>query len=290
MAWTSDDLIASAKRRGVIPIAQATWQNADFLAVADEEIQGYILPLVRRVREDFYAQASDFSIADGADYRIPYRAVGGVLRDVHLLDSSGDVVHPPRITMDDLDDAAWGVYFFGNVVRFVNDGQVDSVTLRMIYYVRPSRLVLLAAAGVVQSFNVTAKTITLVSAPAAFTGGTSWDIVRARPGFEMLSLDAAGALAGSTITFTAALPADLAVGDYVTIPEQSPVPQIPAELHTLLVERIVLRFCQGQGDTEGAQLSASIMTKMEADMITLISQRMGPLQSKILPTRGLWGR
>jgi hypothetical protein len=290
LAWTSDDLIASAKRRGVIPIAQATWQNADFLAVADEEISGYVLPLIRRVREDYYAQESDFTYTDGAEYRIPYRAAGGVLRSVHFLSASGDVIDVPRVTLDDLEDSRWGVYFFGNVIRVINEIRSDLATLRMIYYLRPSQLVLTAAAGHVASFNAVAKTIELTAAPAAFAGGTSWDIVRGRPGFEMLAFDAAGTLAGTTLTFTGALPTDLAVGDYVCIPEQTPFPQIPAELHTLLVERMILRFCQGQGATEDAQLSASILTRLETDLLSLINQRMGPKQKKILPIRGLWGR
>jgi hypothetical protein len=267
--------------------------DADFLATADEEIQSYLLPLLRKVREDYYLQETDFTIASGADYRIPYRAAGAALRDIQLISSGGDVKHPPRITIDELDDettGTWGVYFFGGVVRLLEIEPSEYPTLRMVYYLRPSSLVDPSAVGVVQSFDATAKTVTLVSAPAAFSGITSWDIVRAKPGFDMLAFDKAGTLAGTTITFSTALPADLAVGDYVCLPEQTPVPQIPAEFFSLLVERMVFRFAQGQGDTEAAQLAASVATRLEADAVSLVRQRLGPLHVKIMPIRGLWGR
>jgi hypothetical protein len=290
VAWTSDDLIASAKRRGVIPIAQATWSDADLLAVADEEIQGYVIPMVRRVREDYQLYSKDFVVTSGAEYRIPYRASGGALRDVHGLDASSNVVRIPRITLDDLGDSRWGLYFFGNVIRLVNDTRSDISTLRMIYYVRPSRLVPVASARPVLNFNPTAKTITLATAPASFSGHTTWDIVRGRPGFELLTFDEPGTIAGVTITFSGALPTDLQIGDYVCIPEETPFPQIPDVTHSLLVERIVLRFCQGQGDTEGAQLSAAMLARMEEDVVSMLNQRLGPSQKRIMPVKGLWGR
>jgi hypothetical protein len=293
VGWTSTDLITRVKRRGVIPVAQATWLDADFLETADDEILSYLVPLVRRVREDYYLQETDFTVSDGAEYRLPYRAAGAALRDLQLITSGGDVKHPPRITIDELDDeavGAWGAYFFGGVIRLLEVEASDYPTLRMVYYLRPSALVAPSAVGVVQSFNATAKTITLVAAPAAFTGITSWDVVRAKPGFDMLAFDKAGTIVGTTITFSTALPADLAVGDYVCLPEQTPVPQIPAEFFSLLVERMVFRFAQGQGDTEAAQLAASVATRLEADATSLIQQRLGPMHTKIMPVRGLWGR
>lgn len=293
MGWTSTDLIARVKRRGIIPAAQATWLDADFLETADEEILSFILPLLRKVREDYYLQSTDFTIVAGSEYRIPPRALGGALRDLQLLTSSSEVKHPPRITIDELDDeavGAWGAYFFGGVIRLLEVEPSDYPTLRMVYYLRPSSLVDPSAVGVVQSFNATAKTITLVSAPAAFTGITSWDIVRAKPGFDMLAFDKAGTIAGTTITYSTALPADLEVGDYVCLPEQTPVPQIPAEFVSLLVERMVFRFAQGQGDTEAAQLAGAVVSRLESDAVSLIQQRLGPTNTKIMPVRGLWGR
>lgn len=300
MTWLADDLISSCKRRGFIPSAQASFTTTDFLAAADEEIRSYVLPLVRRVQEDYFLQSQDYTIQAGASpigappgsqYRIPYRAVGGALRGVYLVDSAGNPIPVPRVDPDDLSEVSYGVYFMGNVVNYVNRTNYSApTTLRMTYYLRPSSLVLAASAGKVQSLNAGAQTVTLVSAPAAFTGQTSFDVLRGRPGFEMLGFDLPATISGSTVTFAGPLPADLAVGDYVCLPEQSPIPQVPAELHPLLAERVAAAFLRSQGDAAGVQASKLEQERLEADALVLLSQRMGGEVKKIIPRGSLWRR
>lgn len=296
LPYTSDELIAAAKRNGAIPTAQATYQVADFLAKADAEVRSYILPLVRRTQEDFYLQVQDYAIQtgnavgalSGPQYRIPYRAVGGTLRGVQLLDAAGSpIAGVGRVDPDDLVGAR-GIYFMGNVVQIMNGSAFQgAVTLRMLYYLRPSSLVLTANAGRVASLDANARTVTLANVPSSYGGATSFDILRGRPGFEMLGFDLAGSLSGAVVTFNGALPADLAVGDYLCLPEQSPIPQIPAELHPLLAERLAAAFLRSQGDAEGFAASKAEQTRMEADALVLLSQRMGGEVKKITP-RGLF--
>lgn len=297
MAYLSDDLLPMIKRAGAVPTAQASFTSTDLLSVSDEEIQTYILPLIRRVREEFYVTITDFPLtASGAQgisgpYRIPYRAVGGALRDVQLLDANGNVIQVPRQSIDDLEQIAWGTYLQGNNVYFINKTTYATpVTLRMVWFVRPSRLVLAAAAGRVASFNATAKTVTLVAAPAAFTGQTTWDIVQARPGFDLLTYDAAGTLVGSTITFTTALPASLAVGDYVCLPEQSPIPQIPAEMHPLLAQRVACKYLQSTGELPALQAGMQMLQQMEQGVMILLTPRVEGQPRKLSPRGTPWRR
>jgi hypothetical protein len=299
VGYSADDLIAAAKRRGCIPTAQATFAIADFLAQADEEIRSYLLPLIRRVQEDYYLQTADFPVSAavdqvgtiaGAQYRIPYRAVGGTLRELYFLNAAGSPVDVPRISVDDLAGASFGVYFLGNTIQFVNRANISVATLRMVYYLRPSALVLASSAAQVQSVNAAAKQVTLASVPTGYAGNATWDLLRGRPGFEMLGFDLAGTLSGSTITFAATLPGDLAAGDYVCLPEQSPVPQVPAELHPLLAERLAGSFLKSQSDREGWQDSKAEQARLETDAMLLLSQRLAGAPKKIVPRNGLWRR
>jgi hypothetical protein len=298
VAFTNDSLIAAIKRRAAVP-SVGQWSSAEILATADEEMRSYVLPLVRRVQEEHLLQASDYTVISsdaigqplGAQYRIPGRAIGGALRDVYLVDSDGGVVRPPRLSTDDLEGATWGLYLFSNCIHYVNrNGSCSAPTLRMTYYLRPSALVLEAAAGRVTGYDANAHSITIAAAPAAFAGQTSFDIVRGRPGFEMLGFDLPGSITGTTVTLTGVLPNDIAVGDWVCLPEESPVPQIPAELHPLLAERVAFTYLKIE-DPEAAAASAKTLEEMQAGAMLLLGQRIQGSPKKIVPAaNGLFRR
>lgn len=298
MGYTSDDLIASVKRKASTPDSQALWQSADFLAVADEETRSYLLPLVRRAKEDYYLQTADFPLVstaapEGQAFRIPYRAVGGALRAVHLLNSNGRPLQCPRLDPSDLEQADWGVYFLANQVFYVDrTSYAAPVTLRMTYYLRPSALVLSANAAKVASWDFDAKTITLDQVPASYSGCVLWDVLAGRPGFEMMCFDFPGSLdiPSKTITFADDLPPDLALGDYVCRAEETPVPQIPAELHPLLAERVAWRCLLSLNDSDAAAQVERQFPRMEADALVLISQRIEGTPKKILPRGTPWRR
>lgn len=297
MPWTADDLIASAKRRGAIPTAQVTWQPADFLSVADEEIVTYMVPLVQKMREEYYLQQDDYVIPavvnDALFFRLPDRALGGATRDVLVMDSNSVQMDIPRITQDDLTMASWGYYVLGGLIGYVNRSNMNTPrTLRITYYLRPSSLSLTASVASVQSFDSVAKTVTLDSVPTGYSGNQYWDIVRARPNFEMLFFDAPGALdvPTRTITFIDDLPTELAIGDRVALQEKTPIPQLPAELHPLLAQRLAVKFLEAQGESEQLSAAMAIAARMEQDVAVLLSPRMAGEPRKIIPRDNTWRR
>ena len=81
--YTTTDLIASVKTKGLIPTSQSTFQDEDFLRFGTEEIQVSLLPTLLSVREEFFVTYADQQItANQEGYDIPDRAVGRALRDV----------------------------------------------------------------------------------------------------------------------------------------------------------------------------------------------------------------
>lgn len=299
MAWTVEDLIASVKRRAFVPTAQATFQTADFLAIANEELQSYVVPLVISQREDYFIAHLDYALTSGVmEYRLPSRAIGSGLREVSIIDSDGQVNNNfPRVARENLTEADKGYYLDGNVLMLIveNPTQVVDIgqTLRMTYYQRPNTLVSSTLTATIATVTHATNTVTLAAAPpVAFTTGVEYDLINGAPGFEALAIDWQASSVGVTMVFADPLPTDLAAGDIIGIAGQSSVPQIPADLHPLLAQRCALKVLEGLGDSEGIDKAAGILARMEADAVKMIAPRTTGSAERIVnwssPFRNHW--
>lgn len=278
MAWTTTELLASIKRRAGMPTAQATFTTADLIAIANEQMLEYVVPLVLGAREDYWVTNDDQALADGVlAYRIPYRAISSKLREVSVLDAQSGVHNLPRVSLSDLEHAHRGFWIEGDKVWLVSDSLTVTdlgVTLRQTFNLRPNQLVETSGATTVASFDAAAKTITLASAPTGYSTATAFDIIRARSPFETLAYDAAGTLSTLTITFSGSLPTDLAVGDYVCLTEQSPVPQIPVELHGLLAQKCAVKIHESKQMLDKLGASVKELARLEQDARSVLTPRV----------------
>lgn len=280
MAWTVEDVVTSAKRRASIPTANATFTQSDFIAVCNEELQTYIVPLITSCREDFFIAHYDVSLTNGTiEYRLPSRAVGSALVEVSLISSTNQIKNFPRLSRGQLEDAPAGFYLDGNVLMLgvTNPSLVSQLgtALRMTYQQRPGTLVATSSVATVASINALTKTVTTSgTVPTAFTTATKFDIIRAKPGFEWLGVDMTATAGGTSIVFADALPGDLAVGDTVSLAGESNIPQVPAELHPLLAQRVALKCLEGLGDKENMDASAAALGRMEQDAVKMLTPRV----------------
>lgn len=279
MAYTTTELLASLKRRALIPTSQSTYAVADFLALADDEIQSRVVPLVLSAREEYYDYDSDSTLsASTTTYAIPSRAVGGKLRNVAVLDSAGAALYnPPRIQPEQLplvSSVATCFYVKGNSIVFPN-APTQGSTLRLTHYIRPNRLVATSAAARITAINTGTKVLTLSSSiPSTFTTSVTYDLIQAQPGFSHLGIDlAVSAASGTSMTFSATLPTNLVVGDWVALAQESPIPQIPADLHPLLAQGVACRVLEGLGDREGLEAATAELTRMEKSALLLVDDR-----------------
>lgn len=294
MAWTTEDLIASAKRRAMIPSAQVTFQTADFTAIANEELQSYLVPLITSQREDYFIAHYDVTITGGTiQYRLPTRAVGQALRMAHLVDVQGMLQPFPRIAREALSGApVGGFYLDGNVLQIATDnadqvGQLGQV-IRMTYFLRPNTLVASTAVGVITNINSGTKQVTVASAPGTFTSSSLYDLVRGIPGFESLAIDQAATVAGNVLTFANALPSDLLVGDVIALATQSNIPQVPPEAHPLLAQRVAVKCLEALGDAEQIQIAGGVLARMEKDFVKLIAPRVAGNVERIVNRRSVF--
>jgi len=130
---TTDTLIDSVKRRAMIPETQQTFQESDFLAFANEEMDLGCIPHVLSFHEEYFARTDLVDmVANVSRYQIPERAVGGKLRELAYQDSSGNIFEMSRIKVDDIPS------YQNNVIQ-------NSFTL---FYVEGSEICLVPVTGI----------------------------------------------------------------------------------------------------------------------------------------------
>lgn len=300
--YTTDYLLASVRRRASIPSATSPGTaDSDLLAYADEEVLSYLAPLVLSVHEDHFLFSEDFSLVSGQlTYRLPYRAIAGSLREVAVVSADGKSIRRlPRIDVGDLQNANDGFWFNGDAVTLVADPGSTTNKLRLRYQLRPGTHVASSSVATITAINTATSTVTCNALPSGFVSSfpvalpsglsTVYDFVRAKPQFETLSIDNVASVSGSDMTF-AALPRDLAVGDYVCLAGQTAVPQIPPELHSLLAQKVANTVMQAVGDYDGLEIGEKKSERLEADAMKLLAGRSEASPQKIVNRGSLFRR
>ena len=267
MAWTSDDLITAVRRKARLPDdvngANASLTDADILALADEAMMSVVVPFIRRHREEYYVTQTDIPIpTDQNEFRLPTRAQGQALRDVVLLAQAGDEVSIPYVPLEDVgtyeqSKSPWwsaGSAFSirGNTLILVPKKREPNVTLRLKYYMRPGQLIKTTEADLLAASAAGSTTATITTSNVTWPATGEVDIIHGDSPFEHISEESVS-ISGSTVTFGSAIDFDIPVGAYLTPKGFSPVPQMPAELQTLLITNTVARCFDALGHYQGAQ-------------------------------------
>jgi hypothetical protein len=135
----------------------------------------------------------------------------------------------------------------------------------MPFYARPNALVAPDAAAAVSSASSVGTAWTLQylgTLPAGMAAGTmEVDVVRATPGFETLASAALCLItlnSPSNYTFELTCEFEIVEGDYICLPAQAPVPQVPVELHGLLAARTARRLLKAVGDDRWQSVDADV--------------------------------
>jgi hypothetical protein len=280
--YTVTAMLASIRRRGFIPATSEALSDDDLIEFANDELYSYVVPLVMSVREEYFVTTKDLTLVSGTEeYDIPERAIGGKIKSVLAVDSSGSFADLPRIEPERADDFAtaggpMAYYLRGSRIHFV-PAPTSADTVRVSYFARPSRLVPVDEVATVQSINGGRTTVTTTATiPTGFSDSLTYDFVRASPtGFESLGLDSALSVAiGTTITLNGStVPDDIVAGDYVCLSGESPIPQIPVELHPLLSQRVVVRACEALGQQEKQAAAEATAERLRQSALTMIGQR-----------------
>lgn len=293
--YTTAGMFTSIKLRGILPTSQTLYTEARAVAIMADELQSEIVPLLMKNKQEYLVHSYDQSIAVGQrSFFIPFRAVGMKLRDVVLVDSSGNEIKLDRYEPEDLkrgyaQSSPWGFYVDNDqVILLPTDADFSAYTFRAKIFRRPNRLVRSSDAGQITAINTGTKTVTCSLVPSSFTTSLTYDFIKGQPSFRCHAEEQVMTLkAGFDLTFQDALPSDLEVGDWVAETGFSPIPQIPYELHRLLEQRAVVKIMSGLKDKSGKEMAKEDYKEMLENLGFLVNPRVDGAVQKIVSRRGI---
>ena len=267
----STELINALKIKGSFPTSDDLFSNDDFLVLFNMQMKVEILPIMLKLNEEYFLQYKDFTISQGAKYRIPSRAIGTNIRDLKKVDSSGNYTDINRLFEEDRSSGKSGFYMNRNSVELTNDFISD--TLRMTYFARPNKLVLTTSCAQITSMDTVLNTVVVSSAPATMSTGVLVDFIQNNNPFDLLSFDQSlVSVSGTTLEVTA-LPSGLEVGDWVCIANESPVPLVPEELHPVLVQSALVTTLSSKKDKALEYENKKLTEQIEA-VLTMLDPRV----------------
>ena len=302
---TGDKMIDSVRKRTMCPDDTAIFTDDDILDILDEEMNVQVLDKLVRLHGENLTVSVDIPRNSSGNYSIPHRALGNKLRDVSLV-SGNTIYEMSQVSIGELPDYSNGsdtysqldlFYMENNKVKLITSTRSYD-TIRMRYYLRPNFLTKLEKAGIISSIvkDTVLGTITLSLSQvgSAFTESETYDIIGKNTPNKIKAMDliTSSLTTGSTgvIVFSIedvgeALD-DIEVGDYVSIAGETPVPNIPTEMHPLLAQATAIQILEGLGDTEALQNAVARIDKMVIAVQTLIDARVELAPKKIKPRHG----
>lgn len=273
--YLSEYLIEAIRRATRLPITSATFDTWELLAMADEQIAGYLAPFIVGLAEDHLTAYSDSAITSSDTYRPPARAMK--LREIQFL-RNGAPFDVPRIALEDVPYADWGFYLVGNTIRLISPASFVGATLRQHFHRRPGKLIESSSAGFVASVNSGTGVITLAaSAPSSITGTMVVDLVKGTPPFEVAAADVAVTNVNvNEVTVSAAsIPSGWGeAGDIVVRAGETPVAQVPADLFALLAQAVAVKILDGNGETDAYARAKAEKVELEAAAAKLLQARV----------------
>jgi hypothetical protein len=167
----------------------------------------------------------------------------------------------------------YGYYWKDNAVCLwpTTMSNYTSYSLRMKYERRPNNLVRAAACS--QVTVIAGNKVTVAAAPTTFGATATYDVINHLPPFNSLGDDCTlTTFSGNDLTFTT-LPTGIAVGNWVCLSMQSPVPQIPYEAFPLLSQYGVVRALASVGDMSAMPEAKSELSDMLFKLNSLLAPR-----------------
>lgn len=265
------ELIASLKIKGSFPTANDLFSNSDFLVLFNHQMKTEIIPTMLVLSEDYFLLTKDYTVTQNGSYRLPSRAIGAKLRDLQVQDTGGNLISIKRLFEEDRPANLTGYYIVRNSVELSN--QFVSGTLKMKYYARPNKLVMPTECAQIVSIDTLNTQITVSALPATMTNGVLCDFVQNKNPYDLLDYDnAIVGVSGTTITMTK-LPDGLAVGDWLCLAEESPVPMVPDEMHPVLVQSALVAALSSKKD-KAMDFEAKVLERVKQDAIRMLDPRV----------------
>ena len=272
------ELITALKLHGSFPTSNDLFSDEDFLSLFNHQMKVEITPLLVGLNEEYFLQSQNFTVVQGSTYRIPTRAIGSNVRTLFTIDSSGNKAALARLFEEDRPSGASGYYVIRNSIELSND--FNTGLLQVVYFARPSTLVLTTACAQVNAIDTGTNTVEVAATPDTFITGIKLDFVQNKNPYDLLGMDyELAGVSGTTLNF-ASLPDGLEIGDWICLATESPVPMIPDELHPVLLQSALCKTLSSKKDKQFKD-EKETLTEIKTNAINLLDPRVKDNSAKM---------
>lgn len=294
--YSTVQLIANIKRRCAVPTSQLTYTDEDFSLLANDELQGEVVPLLMSTREEYFVDFIDIPVV-GNELEIPEYAIGEKLRTVAIVSPGSPLtlINLPRIDLDVVAGIGFsnywtlaGFYVQGNKLMLYPSTSVpQNTTIRLYYYKRTLVLATPSTYGQVKSIDPDTSTVTLTYLPPEWVTDTVLNSVSSTAPFSATNTALTVVMTSSPSLILDTVEG-IAVGDYISMQGYSAVPQILIEAHAYLAQLTAVKCLEGLGATSGMQAAQAKADRLQQKMLVMISQRVdGSVKKIVNPNGGL---
>ena len=299
---TGDKLVESVRNRAMIPDDTSTFTDEELLNIANEEIDVQLLDKLLALHEEHLTVSIEIPRNAEGIYEIPYRSIGNKVRDVAMI-QGGNIYELSQISIGELSDYTYDTqsYSSGMDKFYVEHNQIKLIQpsrayelIRVYFHIRPNVLTKTSSAALISKITPDEGTDTLTlefnSIPSDFSSSLQYDIVGTRTPNKIKAFDLAATVNSGLNTIILTLSDvnlnEIQVGDYVCKAEESPVPNLPTEMHPLLAQLTAVHVLEAMGDTEGLNNAQKRLERMERSVMQLVDDRVELAPKKIRPRNG----
>lgn len=297
-----DDCVNSVFRNTALPNSQITYTAPDIVAFLNEEQQTTISALVQSIREEYWIQYHDVTIAPGVTtYIVPQRCIMGTLEDIVLVDSPGNEIEIAQLAPEQKKVAPFysfvpiasmrGMYARDDTFNIypITYPFPSGFIIRFKFARRPSILVQSSFCAQIQTVDYNTNVVTVPAVPSGWTqGSTLIDVINNFPQFtSQADDDLITNISGTSITLTS-LPTTVVAGQWLCPQGTTCVPQIPLELYPLLINAGCLRVFTSMQNANGFNTMSKIVAAQMDDAKTLLTPRWKGQAKKIVNKNVAW--
>jgi hypothetical protein len=289
MAYTTSDLLTAIERRSFAPANQLTFTTTDILQLADEELQSVLMPRIMSVREEYYVTYKDYAVVGLQNaYDIPPRSIASLLREAKLLNSGGTLINLTRIEPENINttngSSPESFYLESDslVLYPTPSAGIGGLTLRLHFFASPGSLIETSDAAVISAIDTVTNVVSVSTIPSSWNTGDTFDFISGKGSQSYRGIDFTSTLvSGTDITFSS-LPDKIAVGDYLSIAETSPLVQLPQNMRAVLAQATAARILAAQNQPGASEASEKTEMLLEA-AINILTPRVQGEQRVLLP-------
>jgi hypothetical protein len=277
MSFNTTQLASQITVKAALPDQRYTDQ--EFLDLAYDVLITEVQPQIVNLREEYYVKHKFHTVTTNQQaYLMPDRALGQKLREVKLKVGS-QVKDLPRISIEDVQSTNTGsvTSFFleSNYVYLQQTPASSGDTLDLSYYLQASKLVPSAEVARITAVDQTTGVVT-AACPSTWTTSNTFDLTSAKNSGENLAMDlAASAVSGTDITFAVAdIPSGLAVGDYVSLANETYIVPVPDAAKAWFVSLVAAELLGAMGSLNEQQAMQAKAEQQRGQLVPLLVNRV----------------